>query len=158
MSIQQAPGRQRRILTSAETEAISRRLKETEDDRATPTNPNIYNPDPVHSRQEDRSTRRARAVLKNGQPDTLSAGQRKKMEYQAKIDKEWMVKQMVPKSMTRLRPDPSNTDYRRGATTMARVENSVEFQEVAQRYKNAQRQLHPNDPHLANLESIRPES
>lgn len=147
---------ERRILTPAERESMTRRIAEHDEDTKTGGNPNIYIPERSNDKAEQASIDRAKRVLENGEPDSLNRSEKVKMEESNKIDIKWLQERMVPKSHVNCRPGPDQNDFRRAVNEMATKENSREFQIVAQRVKNRMRELYPNDPHLANLETIRP--
>lgn len=150
--------KERRILTPAEKEGLEQRRREMEEDTNTPANRNLYIPERVNDPMERQTAAREARVLREGEPDSLSRAARIKKEQRAKIDREWLQKHMVPKSHVNLRASASDPEFRKAVNAMAKDENSREFQEVAQRHKNDMRELHPNDPHLSNLETIRPNS
>lgn len=148
---------ERRILTPAERESINRRIVEHKEDTEQPENRNLYIPDRTDDRIENAGIKRAQYVLKSGELDNLNRSEKIKMEEANKHDVKWLQERMVPKSHVNCRPGPDQTDFRKAVNEMATKENSREFQIVAQRVKNRMRQLYPNDPHLSNLETIRPE-
>lgn len=152
------PQNQRRILTPAEKESLQRQISDHKEDTGTPIDRNLYTPDRVDDPLERASIARAKRVLKNGEPDSLNRAEKQKMEEANKVDVDWLQKNMVPRSHVNARPGPDQNDFRKAVNEMATKENSREFQLVAQRVKNRMRSLHPNDPHLSNLESIRPET
>lgn len=153
---QPAFARERRILTPAEREGLKQRIAENEEDTQQPQNRNLYIPERLNDPLERATVAREKRVLAEGEPDSLSRAKKIKMERQAKIYKEWLQRSMVPKSHVNLKPSPSDPSFRMAVNEMAKKENSREFQDVAKRFKNIMRELHPNDPHLSNLETIRP--
>lgn len=149
---------ERRILTPAEKSSLQARIDEHEEDTGRQKDNNLYFPERVNDPQERAGIARAKRVLANGQPDSLSRAEKLKMEEANKVDVTWLRKNMVPRSHVNLRPGPNDPEFRKAVNEMATKENSREFQIVAQRVKNRMRSLYPNDPHLSNLDSIRPET
>ena len=145
-------------MTPAERESLEQRQKEREEDTQAPENRNLYIPDRLNDPLEKATAAREQRVLQEGQAGSLSRAQKIKTERQAKIYREWLQKSMVPKSHVNLRASASDPEFRKAVNEMAAKENSREFQEVAKKFKNLMRELHPNDPHLSNLETIRPNS
>jgi len=146
----------RRILTPAETQSLTTSIKDNADDTAVINHRNLYNPDRVNTPAERETIERQKRVLAQGQPDSINKHERASLENRNKQDKEWLQKNMVPKSHVMLRPNPMDPQYRKAVNEMARRENSPEFQKVAERFKNGMRQLGRFED--ANLETIRPSS
>jgi len=92
-------------------------------------------------------------VLEKGSPQSVSPYIKRKMEQQAIKDKEFLQKNMCPKTLFSAKEkDP---EFRK-AVEACNVENSVAYKSVAKRYKNTMRQLDPDNPEASNLEALRP--
>ena len=107
------------------------------------------------SQEENATIRRARRIIKNTQPDSLSKAERCRWEAEAKRFENWMSKWMLRRSQMNLRRTDSS-EFRAAANFHAENENSQEFARVAERWKNIMNQLYPDSPERANLERIRP--
>lgn len=95
---------------------------------------------------------RRQKALKNQSPVELDRKDRLKLERMMAKDREWLKKNMVSRRMNSL--SPKHPDFN-DAVTKCEKEHSDEFKSVANRYKNAMRQLEPNDPNAANIEKLR---
>ena len=114
---------------------------------------------PLAGAKKDDSIKRMEKALKDGEPDSISSGERNLLEKRAKVLKSWLEKKLVPRSHTRLMPNDGGAqsyEFRKAVNALMKDEMSTEFQQIAQEYKNIMRQL--GRPEEANLESIRPNS
>lgn len=102
-------------------------------------------------------------VLSNGSPDSLSKHERLAKEKMLSQDREWLQKNMVPRTSHNI----GWRDIKEGRATQANYDKAVqgclkemspEFQKRANRYKNNMRELDPDNPNASNLENIRPET
>ena len=108
----------------------------------------------------DTQTPRVKKELANGEVDSLSKSEKIRMESRYKELTEYLVKTMVTKAQTMLRPSKDGVqsyDFRKTAEQMAKVEMNPERNKFAQEWKNLGRELWPDEPERSNLESIRPE-
>lgn len=144
-----------KVLTPTEVEGLQRELDENAAD-AKETDM-TFSPNKQYSGETNAVMRRYRRVLERGKPGSLSKNEKIRLERQIKMDREWLQRNMVPRSHAMLRagPDPA---FRKAVNFMAQKEMSREFQKVAERYKNNARKLWPDSPEMANLETIRPEA
>lgn len=144
-----------KVLSETELEGLKREIAEHEGDRK--ETDQFYDPGHQYGDETNEVIRRYKRVVERGTAPELTREQRVKMERQMGVDKEWLQKNMVPKSHFMLRPGP-DPEFRKAVNFMARKEMSQEFQEVAQRFKNNARRLHGKEaPELSNLETIRPD-
>ena len=146
--------RQRRILTPGEKDSINERISDRKEDMSGGESQSHYIGDRANDPAEAATDAREKRVLRDGEPDSLNKNRRAELEKASKRDEEWMQKSMVPKSHIHMRPGPEDTMFRKCVNEMAGKENSPEFQKVAERWKNDQRQLGRE----SNLERIRPAS
>jgi len=95
---------------------------------------------------------RRKKALANQSPIDLNRKDRTRVEKQMAKDKGWLRKHMISKKDNSMKP--GNPDFSEAVTRCER-EHSQEFKGVASRYKNAMRQLDPNDPNAASIERLR---
>lgn len=147
--------RERRILPPQERERLETELESRLEDRKFKPGSHTWQPGRVNDPREKAMIQRIKKTLDNGQPDTLNKSERARLEAEERQLREWLASKMVPRSHTQLRagPDPA---FRKAVNFMAQNENSSDFVRKAERWKNIRRQLEPDDPNAANLESIRP--
>ena len=106
------------------------------------------------SKIENATIRRQERMIKRNSPRLLDKKERMEWERQAKEFEEWLVKHMLPRSLTSLKP--RDIQFKRMASRMAETEMSSQFAQVADRWKNIMRTLHPDDPSMSSIERIRP--
>lgn len=109
----------------------------------------------VDAGNAQRQIRRLETILRNGAPDSITKGQRTRLEKEAAGLREWLQGQMVPRSHAKI--GYSHPDFQKTVNHGVR-EHSPEFSQKADRFKNIMREIAPDDPNKANLESIRPEN
>ncbi len=97
--------------------------------------------------------RRMQATLDQGSPRELSRRDREKLEKQAATDREWLRSQMSPKKLAFMKE--SDPDFQK-AVQAAKREDTLEYHQVTERYKNAMRQLDTETPDASNVEKLRP--
>jgi hypothetical protein len=97
--------------------------------------------------------RRMQATLEQGSPRPLNSRQREKLEKQAVIDREWLRSQMCPKKLAFVKE--SDPDFSK-AVEAAQREDTLQYHQVAERYKNAMRQLDTETPDASSVEKFRP--
>ena len=151
-------GRPRRILTPAERENFEKLDREAKEDQIETEQ---FFPGSEIKGKVDEQTRRARQLLKEGQLDSLSKGERSKKESRRFELTEWLKKNMVPKSHVSLRPSEKGVqsyEFRKACDFMASKEMSMEFAKVAEEWKSLSRELYHDDPYMSNTDSIRPET
>jgi hypothetical protein len=107
--------------------------------------------------------RKLERVLSNGSPDSLSKRERVAKERMVQEDREWLEKNMVPRTHINL----GWRDIRDRRTTQKEydkavkgcvVEHSPEFNKRAERFKNNMREIAPDDPEASSIETIRPDT
>ena len=109
------------------------------------------------SADEARTIGRMRRNATRGNPESLqlSASERVKWEQEGRRLGDWLSRHMITKKMTSLRRTDSS-EFRQAVNAMSENENSQQFAQVAERWKNIMRAIHPEDQTMANLERIRP--
>ncbi len=95
---------------------------------------------------------RRRNALAKQSPVDLNRKDREKVERQMAKDRTWIKKRMISKRDNNLKP--GHPDFSEAVTRCER-EHSGEFKGVVNRYKNAMRQLDPDDPMSASIEKLR---
>lgn len=146
---------QRRILTPTEVEGFkdlisSDKAMKTETDEFYPSVPNMPKSEQI---------KRVEKTLSDGEVDSINKWDKNKLEKRAAELKEWLVKNMVPRSHIGLRISKDGVqsiEFQKAKNFMAQKEMSSEFQKMAIEYKNIMRRL--ERPEEANLENIRPET
>lgn len=161
MSAPERKVRKEQVLSPTEVEGLEREIREFEDSKK--ETETTYTPSGSgesrhggQSSHNDANIRRYKKVLEQGKPGSVGRSEFILREKQMAKDREWLQKNMVPKSHVSLRASP-DPEFRKAVNFMAQREMSREFQEVAQRYKNNARMLHPDDRELHNIETIRPD-
>ena len=146
--------RQRRILTPTETQKFEQQvLENARDGKETEQ----FFPGEDRAGIADKQVGNIRTQLKNNTPRPLTGAEKNEREKRLVFIKEYLVKNMVPKSGVVLRQQSGgvqNPDFRKAANLMAKSEMSPQFQALAQEWKNICREL--GRPEEANLEYIRP--
>ena len=98
---------------------------------------------------------RDEAIIKNGSPAPVNKRQRQVLEKKAASHREWLQKNMCPRSL--FYTDRKSPDFDR-ATRACFREHHPDFKKKASEYKNLMRRLDPDRPEASNLETIRPKS
>lgn len=106
--------------------------------------------------------RKLKSVLDAGSPVDLSRKDRRMLEKQAEEDRQFLKRNMVSRKLyhapsvfhhgERSVPNP---DYARAAKAVEMEYQNRELQRRADRYKNAMRQLDPDNPDASNIETLR---
>jgi hypothetical protein len=150
------PPRERRILPPQERERLEAELESRLEDKKFKPGKHTWQPERVNDPRERAMIQRIKKTLDNGTPGSLSASEKSRLESEAKTLRGWLRSKMLTRRQASLRagPDPA---FRKAVNQMAQNENSLEFVRRAERWKNIMRQLDPDDPNVANLETIRPD-
>ncbi|RTL20763.1 MAG: hypothetical protein EKK55_17410 [Rhodocyclaceae bacterium] len=127
-----------------ETEGIPREMKDA-----------IQKGLPIDRGMLIRRNQKLGGILRNGEVPNLSQSEREGLEKDAKQLEEQLKKRMLTRSALGLKP--GSPEYRKAVNHMTQVELSKEHNDMAQKWKNIQRSLHPDDADASNLERIRPQ-
>lgn len=158
----------RRVMPLAEREEITREIQLAEREAAGDI-PELSREMKKHVEQDSRGGRssyndrhlsRMKAVLRAGEPDSLSPQAVTALEKEAKVLEEWLSKRMLTRKQVQARPMENgvqNSNFRRYASELAKQEHSADFLAKAHRLKNIRRQLQPDDPTAGNIEYLRAE-
>jgi len=103
-------------------------------------------------RQIMREISRRKKALGSQSPIHLDKKDIGRLEKQMVKDREWLRKHMISRRENGLKP--SHPDFN-DAVSRCEKEHSDQFKTIANRYKNAMRQLEPDDPGAANIEKLR---
>lgn len=97
--------------------------------------------------------RGAGKALSEGSPDSIGDAERNRLEKVARDFEEWAPKNMATRKMNQLK---SKDEGFREAVKAALSEHSPEFTRRAEDYKNAMRQIDPDDESAGDIEKLRP--
>ena len=95
---------------------------------------------------------RRKKALSQQSPVALDRKDRERLARQMAKDKGWLKRNMISRRDNSL--SPKHPDFS-AAVSKCENEHSDKFNNVANRYKNAMRQLEPDDPNAANIEKLR---
>jgi len=163
-----------RVLSVREREHIRNRLRASEaalqGQIVVPTNKQI-GPEGMSARREGRfrgfmrddvredegllraKIARDKRLLAQGDPGSLSKRERVTLEKDMAAQREWLRRHMCPKKLFYVKSSSPNFER---ATKACLREHTEEYKRRAAQYKQAMRQLDPDNPAASNLENIRP--